>query len=226
MAATTYQRVYVWEAPVRMFHWVNACCIVMLVATGLIIGNPPALMSAGEASDSYWFGWVRFLHFSAGFVMGFSFLVRLYWMFKGNQHARWDAFIPRNWSNLKRQCREIVNVIRVDILQLQKEPIDYLGHNGLAALSYLAIFFATIFQIVTGAALYAPMSSFWLPGLFAWITPLMGGDAGVRMWHHAFTWVFIVFTMIHVYLSIFHDVTEGRGEISSIVTGVRFVEHK
>jgi len=226
MARFSYDRFYVWQAPVRAYHWINACCIAVLVATGFIIGNPPALMSAGEASDSYWFGWVRFLHFSAGFLMSFAFLMRVYWMFKGNQYARWDAFIPRNWTRLKKQCREVIDVLRVDILQLQKEPIDYFGHNGLAALSYLAIFIVTFFQIVTGAALYAPMSGFWLPGLFAWVTPLMGGDAIVRMWHHAFMWVFVIFTMFHVYLSIFHDITEGRGEISSIVTGVRFVDHK
>ncbi len=226
MAEATYERVYVWQAPVRMYHWINACCIFVLVATGLVIGRPPALMSAGEASDSHWFGWVRFLHFSAAFLMSFAFLVRVYWMFAGNQYSRWDAFIPRNWTRLKTQWREMVNVLRIDILQLEKEPIDYVGHNGLAAFSYFGIFLATIFQIITGAALYAPMSTFWLPGLFSWVPPLMGGEAIVRMWHHAFTWIFILFTMIHVYLSIFHDMTEGRGEISSIVNGVRFVERK
>ena len=39
-------------------------------------------------------------------------------------------------------------------------------------------------------------------------------------------WVFVMYTLIHVYLSIFHDMTESKGEISSIITGVRFVERK
>lgn len=226
MAETTYERVYVWQAPVRMYHWINACCIITLVATGLVIGRPPAFMSAREASGGSWFVWVRFAHFTAAYLMSFAFLVRLYWMFMGNRYARWDAFIPRNRERLKSQWREAVNVIRVDILQLQKEPIDYVGHNGLAALSYFAVFVATVFQIITGAALYAPMSNSWLPGLFVWVSPLMGGDAIVRLWHHAMAWFFVLFTMIHVYLSIFHDMTEGRGEISSIITGARFVERK
>ncbi|MDO8794151.1 MAG: Ni/Fe-hydrogenase, b-type cytochrome subunit [Vicinamibacterales bacterium] len=226
MAETTYDRVYVWQAPVRMYHWVTASCVFVLIATGLVIGRPPAFMSAGEASDGYWFGWIRFLHFTAAYLMSFALLVRIYWLFAGNQYSRWDAFIPRSLQRLKIQWREAVDVLRVDILQLQKEPIVHVGHNTLAWFSYFFMFLATAFQIVTGAALYAPMSTFWLPGLFSWVSPLMGGDAIVRMWHHAFAWVFIVFTMVHLYLAIFHDMTESRSETSSIITGVRFVERK
>jgi len=226
MTTTTYDRVYVWQAPVRMYHWVNASCVFLLVATGLIIGRPPAFMSAAEASGSYWFGWVRFLHYVAAFLMSAAFVVRVYWMFAGNKYARWDAFIPNSLTMFTRQLREAWSVLWVDILQIQKEPIDYVGHNGLAAFSYFVIFLSTLFQIGTGFALYAPMSSFWGVHLVAWVSPLMGGDAIVRLWHHAFAWVFVMFTMIHVYLSIFHDMTEGKGEISSIITGARFVERK
>ena len=227
MAATvTYDRVYVWQAPVRMYHWINAVCVLVLVATGLVIGNPPAFISAREASASYWFGWVRFLHFTAAFLMTFAFMVRVYWMFRGNEYARWSAFVPKSFAAFRRQLHEARMVLWVDILQVQKKPIDYVGHNGLAAFSYFAIFLATVFQIFTGLALYEPMSGWWLPHLFGWVTPLFGGDAIVRLWHHAFAWVFVLFTLIHVYLSIFHDMTESRGEISSIITGVRFVERK
>lgn len=224
--AKTFDRVYVWQAPVRMYHWVNAVCVFVLIATGLVIGNPPAFMSTREASAAYWFGWIRFLHFTAAYVMSFAFLVRVYWFFKGNQYSSWRAFLPTSWERLKTQWTEAVNVLRVDILQIQKKPVDYVGHNGLAAATYFFVFLATAFQIMTGAALYAPMSSSWLPHLFAWVSPLMGGDALVRMWHHAFAWIFILFSGIHLYLTIFHDMTEGKSEISSIITGVRFVERE
>jgi Ni/Fe-hydrogenase 1 B-type cytochrome subunit len=224
--AKTYDRVYVWQAPLRMAHWVTGSCVLVLIATGLVMGNPPAFMSTREASDAYWFGWIRFLHFVSAWVMSFAFLVRIYWFFKGNQYARWDAFLPTTWDRLRTQFREALDVLRVDILQIQKQPVDYTGHNGLAAATYLFVYLAMAFQIVTGAALYAPMSTSWMPHLFAWVSPLMGGDAIVRMWHHIFAWIFIWFTMIHIYLTIFHDLTEGRSEISSMITGVRFVERK
>ena len=224
--AKTFDRVYVWQAPVRMYHWVNAVCVFVLIATGLVIGNPPAFLSSQEASASHWFGWTRFLHFTAAYLMAFAFLVRVYWFFKGNQYSSWRAFFPTSWKRLGEQWTEAVNVLRVDILQIQKKPVDYVGHNGLAAATYFFVFMATAFQIVTGAALYAPMSGSSLPQLFAWVSPLMGGDAIVRLWHHAFAWIFILFSGIHLYLTIFHDMTEGKGEISSIITGVRFVERE
>jgi len=40
---------YVWELPVRFYHWINALCIVILCITGFIIANPPAMMSENEA---------------------------------------------------------------------------------------------------------------------------------------------------------------------------------
>ena len=49
----TFQRVYVWEFPVRLYHWVNAVCVVALIATGYIIGNPTTISYADEAYQQY-----------------------------------------------------------------------------------------------------------------------------------------------------------------------------
>ena len=57
-----YQRVYVWELPVRLYHWVNAACIVILAASGFVIGNPPSLNASYEAYAGYWFGHLPELH--------------------------------------------------------------------------------------------------------------------------------------------------------------------
>ena len=35
-----YRRVYVWELPVRAYHWINAIALVALCITGYLIGNP------------------------------------------------------------------------------------------------------------------------------------------------------------------------------------------
>ena len=79
-----------------------------------------------------------------------------------------------------------------------------------------------LLQSITGFALYADMSSFFLPHLFKWVTPLFGSDAIVRQWHHILMWAFIIFTMIHVYLVVYFDVFEGRGTTSSIIDGWKF----
>ncbi|MEZ5287389.1 MAG: hypothetical protein R2712_21830 [Vicinamibacterales bacterium] len=40
MATMTFERVYIWERPVRLYHWVTAACVVLLTTTGLVIGHP------------------------------------------------------------------------------------------------------------------------------------------------------------------------------------------
>ena len=139
-AVKTYEfkRVLVWELPVRFCHWINALSIFILAVTGFIIADPPAIMSGAEASDSYWFGTVRAIHFITAYVFLLSTIVRLYWAFNGNYYANWRRFFPfdkRAWDNVK-------HVLKIDVL-LQNEEKEVLknisvGHNYLASLSYLA----------------------------------------------------------------------------------------
>ncbi len=42
--------VYVWEVPVRIWHWVMAGCMVVLAITGYLIGTPPPSIGARRAS--------------------------------------------------------------------------------------------------------------------------------------------------------------------------------
>ena len=67
MSTTYMQRVYVWQWPVRLYHWVNFLCICVLVATGFIIGRPVSFAMADEAYYSYWFGTARFVHFASAY---------------------------------------------------------------------------------------------------------------------------------------------------------------
>ncbi len=214
------QRVYVWQLPVRLYHWVNALAVLILCATGYLIGNPVALQMSAEASFSYWFGTVRFIHFVAAFVFFFNFVYRIYWGFAGNEYANWHNFILVT----KQKWQEIKHVLAVDILQAKGKPLESIGHNALAGLTYFISFLAFLFQCMTGFGMYAAMSDSWLPQMFAWIVPLMGGDFAVRQWHHFMMWFFIIFSMVHVYLVFYHDYVEGRGVTSSMVGGWKFIE--
>jgi Ni/Fe-hydrogenase 1 B-type cytochrome subunit len=214
--------VYVWELPVRFYHWVNALCILILCITGFIIANPPAMMSENEATFSYWFGNVRFIHFIAAFVFLFNFMFRIYWGFVGNQFASWKNFIPYR----KKQWQEIFEVIKVDILLLKKKPVESIGHNAMASVIYFGLFLAFLLQCLTGFGLYAQMSEAFLPKMFAWVVPLLGGDLLVRSVHHILMWFFIIFVIVHVYLVFYHDYIERRGVTSSIIGGWKFIEEE
>lgn len=215
-----FQRVYVWEQPVRWFHWINALCVTVLGATGYLIAHPPAFMSAQEASFGYWFGRVRYVHFLTAYVFLANFLFRLYWASVGNKYTHWRNFFPIT----KRQLREVWAVLKVDVLQSSDKPVHVLGHNSVAYFTYMGTGLLTVFQIVSGFALYAPMSDSWFPQLFDWVMPLFGSEQNLRLFHYAVFWLFAVFLLIHVYLVFYHDYVEGHGVLSSMVGGWKFME--
>jgi Ni/Fe-hydrogenase 1 B-type cytochrome subunit len=222
-ASHDYQRVYVWQLPVRWFHWINAACVTALCVTGYLIAHPPGFLNSGEAWSGFWFGKMRFVHFLAGYVFLANFLFRLYWAFAGNKYASWRNFLPLT----KAQIRQCWDVLKVDVLQYSDKPVHVLGHNAVAYFTYAGTGLLTIFQIVSGFALYAPTSHSWFPQLFTWIVPLFGSEQNLRVFHYAGMWLFVVFTIIHLYLVFYHDYVEGHGVLSSIVGGWKFMEkHK
>ncbi|MGB5402719.1 MAG: Ni/Fe-hydrogenase, b-type cytochrome subunit [Robiginitalea sp.] len=224
MQSKNYKRVYVWELPVRIFHWINVLCITVLAITGFIISDPPAILSGAEASESYWFGTVRFIHFGTAYIFFFNMLLRIYWAFAGNRFAHWKAYLPFS----QKMRKNILHVLKVDILLQHDKTNDVrnisVGHNSVAAISYVGLFVVAVVQVITGFGLYADMSGWWLADLFSWVVPLFGGDFMVRTIHHIATWFFILFTLIHVYLVFYHDWLEGRGEVSSMFGGYKFVQ--
>jgi Ni/Fe-hydrogenase 1 B-type cytochrome subunit len=216
------REVYVWEMPVRVYHWINALCIVVLSITGYMIGDPLSITKGTEAYFNYWFGNVRFIHFVAAFLFFFNFVFRTYWGFSGNEFSRWYNFIPLKRS----QWQEILDVIKVDVLQVTHKKINSIGHNSLASFVYFITFLIFLVQCLTGFGMYSAMSTSALPKLFAWIVPFLGGDMHVRQLHHILMWGFILFAMVHMYLVFYHDYIERTGVTSSMIGGWKFVEEE
>lgn len=223
MKTFNFKRAYVWQLPVRIFHWLNALAIVVLCVSGVIISNPPVILSHQEAIDMYWFGIIRFSHFVAAYVFVVTIVLRMYWGFVGNKYARWSAFVPftkEAWHNLK-------HVMKVDVLLLNDKDHKVenisVGHNSMAALAYVGFFILFLVMIFTGFGLYASMTTAWFPSLFSWVVPLLGGDFTARMVHHIVMWPIILIAIIHIYLVFYHEWLEGRGEVSSMFSGYKFV---
>jgi Ni/Fe-hydrogenase 1 B-type cytochrome subunit len=216
------RRVYVWELPVRMYHWLNALVIVVLCITGYYIGQPLALNSHKDPSSQFTMGWIRMIHFIAAYLFTFNFIFRLYWGFVGNKYANWKNFIPTN----KGFFHGIWQVFKIDILMMKGKEHLSVGHNPVAGTSYFILFLAFMVQVFTGFGLYASMSDSFFANLFSWVPALTGGDIVLRQIHHWAMWIFILFTVVHVYLVLFHDYVEGRGEVSSIFGGWKFIEEE
>jgi Ni/Fe-hydrogenase 1 B-type cytochrome subunit len=214
-----YKWVYLWEWPIRVMHWAAAGSIVVLVVTGFYIGRP-YFITSGEASAHYLMGWMRFLHFAAAGVFVATAIVRVYWLFAGNQFERWRALFPvwkQDWINAFKQVKFYL------MIQPEKAP-HYLGHNPLQQLSYTGIYVLAAAQVVTGFAMYGQSrpGGLWYT-LFGWVVPLLGGIQVVHVVHHVLTWAFLTFIPIHIYLALRSDLLERTGTISSIISGGRFV---
>ena len=223
METRNFKRVMVWEGPVRFFHWLNVLAVTVLIITGYIIANPIAILSSTEPNDLHISGNIRFIHFTAAYLFFLVLILRVYWAFAGNKFASWKAF----WPFSKKLWNNVWHVLKMDIMLMNEKEEEVsnisIGHNSIATLSYLAMFFIALISIFTGFGLYADMSTWWLPKLFSWVVPFFGGDFMVRTIHHIAMWAFILFSMIHVYLVFYHDWLEGRGEVSSMFGGYKFV---
>ena len=220
MNTTAIRRVYVWELPVRAYHWINAATVTVLAVTGYLIGSPPAIQNASEAYNSYWFGIVRFSHFVAAFLFFFNFIFRLYWGFVGNRYARWDNFILVR----RAKWREVLAVSKVDIFQVLEKPLDSIGHNALAGLTYFFMFLAFLVSVDHGVRdVLRHEQELAAPAVCLDRSPdgrrLRSPPVAPR--DDVF---FIIFAIVHVYLVFYHDYVEGRGVTSSMVGGWKFVE--
>lgn len=220
----TFRRAYVWQLPVRFFHWINAFALVFLIITGFLIADPPAIMTAKEASGQFWMGYIREVHFISAYAMVAVMFMRVYWAFAGNRFANWRQFLPFD----KEGREKIWHVIKYDIFLFNENEYKYtsipIGHNAVAAASYLFMFVLALVMVFTGFAMYAPTSTWFFPKIFAWFTYLFTTDEFlIRRIHHFVMWAFILFIAVHFYLVLFHDWLEGRGESSAMVSGYKFV---
>ncbi len=214
------EAVYVYQAPVRIWHWVQVFAILGLAVTGYLIGSPPPSLG-GEASDWFLFGWIRYIHFVSAWIVIVGFVFRLYWVIVGNEHAR-EIFIPPVWR------ARFWGGVWHEILwyaMVAKEPRKYTGHNPLAVITMHVMYvWGIVFMIVTGLALYgegAGMGSWQYEWFSSWVIPLFGQSQDVHTWHHLGMWVIVCFVIVHVYVAVREDIMSRQSIISSMISGWR-----
>lgn len=218
--AASLKSLYVWEAPVRLWHWVMFLAMVVLGITGLLISYPPPAVN-GEASEHFLFGYIRFAHFTAGYVLAVSWLLRIYWAIVGNDYAR-QLFIVPVWSGA--WWEELGNDFKTYAYSKSAKPYRYGGHNPMAQLAmFLLLTLGSLLQIVTGFALYSEGAGkgSWADLAFGWVIPLFGQSQDVHTVHHATLWVLVVFTIVHLYMVFRQDITTRESILSAMVSGYR-----
>ncbi|MDJ0700115.1 MAG: Ni/Fe-hydrogenase, b-type cytochrome subunit [Woeseiaceae bacterium] len=210
---------YVFELPVRIWHWLHVFSIGTLIFTGFLIATPPPTLH-GEASDHFIMGYVRMVHFSAAFVFAIAWIVRVYWAFAGNRYSR-ELFVVPVWrAGFWRHCWHELKFY----LFLTRGMRKFIGHNPLAQLAMWVTNVAlVVFMICTGFALYSQGlgDGSWADKMFGWVFTLVPSSQTVRMWHLFGMWIMLTFVIIHIYMVIREDVYSRQNGAGAMISGWR-----
>ncbi len=205
----------------RVFHWAMVLCVTALFWTGLYIGDPGFQGLTGNGIPTYavdgWFSMetMRRIHFYAGFVLIASFVIRLY----GAYLNKGDRLLPK--FNQALFWRGLWITIKHYLMLPRQEEHRFL-RNSLARTSYFVVYILFVVEICTGLAMYAMINpNSWLAILFNPINMLFT-EYQVHVIHHYIAWIFLLFVIIHVYMAFREDVMEESGEVSSMVSGMKF----
>ena len=207
--------VYVWEWPVRIFHWTMVPSLIVLTVTGFYMHGPFLVATSPRA---WVMGTARFVHEVFGFVLISAVLLRIYWFFVGNRWAHWRAWVP-----LKReQWRSMYSMVLYYTYR-RREPFPEVGHNSLAAASYMIIGLLLATECVTGIVLFSVVrGSHFLSLMVGWI-PRFVDIQYIRTIHYFIMFLFMAFVIHHVYSAVLVSMEQRNGLMESIFTGWKFI---
>jgi Ni/Fe-hydrogenase 1 B-type cytochrome subunit len=210
------QRVYVWEWPVRLAHWLIVGSIAVLAVTGLYIGNP-FLPVEGEATRHFVMGTMKSVHFAAALVFTLAVLGRILWMFAGNPYARWHQFLPLT----RRRLRGVWRTFAFYVF-LRRDSPAYVGHNPLAGSTYAIVYGLCLLMIATGFAMASASAHVHsVLASFQFLIPLVGGLQMAHFLHHVAMWLLLGFAAHHVWSAYLIGTVERTSLIDSIFTGYK-----
>jgi Ni/Fe-hydrogenase 1 B-type cytochrome subunit len=210
--------VYVWQYPLRLVHWGIVISIGVLAVTGYYIHDP---FIVGQTQHPFLMGWFRFVHESFGMVLIALLLLRIYLFFGGNKWEGWRQYIPLS----KDRFREMWEMVRFYTF-VRPRPVSKIGHNQLAAVSYLGLYFLILVEIATGLVMYQRLlDNAFLLALVGWI-PRVISLQNLRLIHFFLMYVFIAFGVFHVHLAMLVSRAEKRGLMDSIFIGYKIIPVK
>ncbi len=206
---------YVWQYPLRLVHWGLVICIGVLSFTGYYIHDP---FIVGQIKYPFLMGDFRFVHYLFGMIFMALLLTRIYLFFEGNRWERWPRYVPLH----ARQWKEMVKVAKF-YLFITPKAVSKIGHNALAAFSYVILYALAALAVITGLVMFN-----WIDHN-AVINPLVGwipsfiNIQNIRLIHFFLMFVFIAFGILHVHLCLIVSSAEKRGLLDSIFTGYKII---
>lgn len=225
--------VYRHRLATRLWHWVTALSVIVLLGSGLMILNAHGQLYWGEYGANYdqpWFrvGWV----FEGGRVPGWLTIPSTYNLALAR---RWHLFFALVLafallafmvvSLLNRHFQRDLRIRAKELAPAQlaadarahaelrfHDPENPRAYNIFQKLSYVAVIFVLLpLGIFTGLAMSPGMDAAW-----PWLTQMFGGRQSARSIHFIVAMLLAGFIVVHLALVI---LAGAWNEVRSMVTG-------
>ena len=204
-----YQRVYMYDAYERLWHWLQASAIMLLLLTGLIIHKP-------QFFGVFSFPYVVRVHNVLGFILLINAALALFYNLASGEIRQ---YLPEIKGFVGRSVAQALYYSR-GIFAGQPHPLEKTRErklNPLQQITYLAILNVLLpAQVVTGMLIW---------GLQKWpgIAASLGGLPALALVHTLVAWTFAAFIVMHVYLTTAAGHTPTAG-IKAMIEGWDVVE--
>jgi cytochrome b len=149
--ASAAERILVWDAPVRVFHWLMVVCFAGAWIT---------------AESERW----RLLHVTLGYTMAGLVVFRLLWGLCGTRHARFANFV----RGPKTVWRYLGSLLR-------GQPEHHTGHNPAGAMAIIGLLGLAAAVTLSGWATYNEVWSGWPEELHEGIANAMMALIGLHV---------------------------------------------
>lgn len=211
----------------RLWHWVNAVAVIILIGSGLMILNAHPRLYWGRYGanfDHAWLtfdrfpGWVtipqtynlalaRNWHLTFALVLGFGLLAYMIASLV-NRHFQRDLALRRR--ELSR--RHLLADIRAHLAFRFHDPDAPGDYNVLQKLSYVLVIFGLLPLVIATGITLSP----GLNAAFPWLLEILGGRQSARSIHFLAASGITLFVIVHLVLVI---LAGALNEVRSMITG-------
>ena len=136
-------RTLVWDAPVRVFHWLLAACFAVAWLT---------------SESERW----QLVHVTAGYTMAGLVAFRVLWGVVGTRHARFTDFVRGPWA-----------AVDYLVSLAERHPQHHAGHNPAGGLAIVALLALAALTTGAGWASYHELGGHWLEEVHEILAGLM-----------------------------------------------------
>jgi thiosulfate reductase cytochrome b subunit len=173
----------------RWTHWLNVIFLSLMIWSGILIywANDEYVKIPNSIAETF------SLQYKLAEGLGWHFFIMWFFLINGLIYLTYQI-CSGQWRELTphlKTFKESLLVILHDLHMIKSAPIITGKFNAAQKLAYCGVIFMAFASILTGLAIYKPVT-------LGWLTELLGGYKAARFEHFILMVGFIIFVIIHI----------------------------